>query len=93
MFVESEIISLVHNGVQTADIVAGVIRGLAGRLYSQLLDIGVETEVAVSGGMANSRALINALEKKIGIGIQAPADPAVVGALGAAIIGMEMGGA
>lgn len=90
VFVESEIISLVHNGVKTEDIVSGVIRGLAGRLYSQLLDIGIEKDVALVGGMANSRALISALGNKISINILVPENPDVVGALGAAIIGREL---
>ncbi len=89
VFAESEIISLVHAGVKIEDIIRGVFRGLAGRVYSQLLDVGVEKDVAVVGGVAKSKSMVAALEEKVGLKILVPENPEIVGALGAALIAQE----
>ena len=89
VFAESEIISLVHSGVKPEDIVRGVFRGLAGRAYSQILELGKDKDIALVGGVANSKAMISALEEKLGISILVPENPGIIAALGAAIIGRE----
>ncbi len=89
VFAESEIISLVHAGAKPEDIVKGVFRGLAGRIYSQLLEVGIEKHVAVVGGVAKSKAMVSALEEKVGFKILVPENPEIVGALGAALIAQE----
>jgi len=93
VFAESEIISLVHGGVKPEDIVRGVFRGLAGRAYSQFLELGIEKDIALVGGMANSKGIITSLEEKLGFNILVPEKPEIVTALGAAIIAQEAGGA
>ncbi|MBN1367241.1 MAG: hypothetical protein JW967_04900, partial [Dehalococcoidales bacterium] len=52
VFAESEIISLVHGNTHREDIVRAVFRGLADKLYSQLLELGLENDLAVVGGIA-----------------------------------------
>jgi (R)-2-hydroxyacyl-CoA dehydratese activating ATPase len=89
VFAESEIISLVHEGVKPEDIIKGVFRGLAERIYSQLLELGVESDFAVVGGVARSKAMIVALEELVGIKATVPENPEIVSALGAAIIAQE----
>ncbi|MFC1899973.1 acyl-CoA dehydratase activase [Chloroflexota bacterium] len=89
VFAESEIISLVHSGVKTEDIVRGVFRGLAGRAYSQFLELGIEKDITLVGGVANSKAMITALEEKLGFDILVPENPGIIAALGAAIIAQE----
>jgi predicted CoA-substrate-specific enzyme activase len=90
VFAESEIISLVHSGVKPEDIVRGVFRGLAGRAYSQILELGIDKDIALVGGVANSRAMIAALEEKMGFNILVPENPGIVAALGAALIAREV---
>ncbi len=89
VFAESEIISLVHGGVKPEDILRGVFRGLAGRIYSQLLELGIEKDIAVVGGVAKSQAMVAALEELVGFNILVPKNPEIVGALGAALIAQE----
>lgn len=89
VFAETEIISLVHSNHKPEDIVRAVFRGLAGRLYSQLLEIGLEGDLTVVGGIAKSKAMIAALEEKVGSKIQVPENPEIISALGAAIIAHE----
>jgi (R)-2-hydroxyacyl-CoA dehydratese activating ATPase len=89
VFAESEIISLVHEGVKPEDITRGVFKGLAERIYSQLLELGVESDFSVVGGVARSKAMIHALKELVGINVLVPENPEIVGALGAAIIAHE----
>jgi len=89
VFAESEIISLIHNGARPEDILKGVFRGMAERIYPQLLEIGIEKEVALTGGFARNKAIVAALEVMAGFPLLVPENPAFVGALGAAIIGRK----
>jgi predicted CoA-substrate-specific enzyme activase len=92
VFGESEIISLLHNGAKAEDVVKGFIKGLAARVYSQIIEVGLESDVTVTGGVSASKAMIHALQQVIGIHITIPDHPEVVDALGAAIIGREKRG-
>jgi (R)-2-hydroxyacyl-CoA dehydratese activating ATPase len=87
VFAESEIISLIHNGAREEDILKGVFRGLAERLYPQLLEIGIEKDIAITGGFAGNKAIIAALEVTLGFPLLVPDNPIITGALGAALIG------
>ena len=89
VFAESEIISLVHDGQKPADIMRGVFKGMAGRIYPHLLELGIEEDITVVGGVAHSRAMISALEEMAGYTIHVPEQPDIVGALGAAMMGQE----
>ena len=90
VFAESEVISLVNNGVDPADIAAGLHVSIASRLSSQARHVGIIEDVAVSGGCAKNKALVESLQKKLGITIKIlPEDPQVAGALGAALIAQE----
>jgi predicted CoA-substrate-specific enzyme activase len=89
VFAESEIISLIHNGVRVEDILGGVFRGLAERIYPQILEIGIEKEIAVAGGFARNKAIIAALEVMVGFPLLVPENPVIIGALGAALIGQK----
>ena len=91
IFAESEIISLVHSGKKLEDILKGVYRSLALRLYSFLLRLGIEREVALAGDMAMDIGLRQAIEEQLGHGIFIAEKPQFVGALGAAIIAKQKG--
>lgn len=91
VFAESEIISLLHGGEKAEDIVRGVIVGLAGRMKSQMKRIGMEQDVAVVGGIAQSAAMMDALENVLEVKVFRPEDVETVGALGAALFAREEG--
>ncbi|MFC1534851.1 acyl-CoA dehydratase activase [Thermodesulfobacteriota bacterium] len=91
IFAESEIISLVHDGAKPEDIIRGVFRGISGRIYPHLLELGIEKDVSVVGGVAKSKVMIAALEEIVGSEILVPENPEIVGALGAALIAREKG--
>lgn len=86
VFAESEIISLVHSEKKIEDLLRGVYRGLALRLYPQLLQVGLEKDVALVGGMAQDIGLRTAIEELLGYKIVLFEDPITIVALGAAVI-------
>lgn len=87
VFVESEIISLIHQGHSREDILKGAFDGLARRIFPQLLKVGLEKNVAMIGGMACNTGVVLALEQQLGFKFLSIKYPAVTEALGAAIIG------
>ena len=91
VFAESEIISLIHNGAKPEDILRGIFQGISGRIYPQLLEVGVNKDIVAVGGISRIQALIAALEEMAGCHIQVLDNPDITGALGAAIIGQKQG--
>ena len=89
VFVESEIISLLHMGKKIEDVLNGLFRGVAERIYSQLLQVGIEKDVVIVGAAARNIALITAVQELAGYEIIVPDNPEIVGALGAALIARE----
>lgn len=87
VFAESEVITLLNEGVDIEDIAAGINEAIAARLASLVRKVGVEEEVSVSGGCAKNQGLILALERKLAVKLKPLGmDPQLIGALGAAII-------
>lgn len=91
VFAESEIISLIHNGARPEDILRGIFQGISGRIYPQLLEVGINKDIVAVGGISRIQALITALEEMAGCRIQVLDNPDITGALGAAIIGQKQG--
>jgi predicted CoA-substrate-specific enzyme activase len=90
VFAESEVITLVNEGVDPADIAAGLHNSVAGRLNSMVRKVGLVEDVALTGGCAKNEGLAKALEEKLGVEVKRlPQDPQVAGALGAALIAIE----
>jgi len=52
--------------------------------------IGVKKPVALTGGVAKNRCIVNVLTKKLGEDIYRPDEPQIVGALGAAIYAAKL---
>lgn len=86
VFAESEIITLIHTKKRVEDIARAMLVGLAERVYSLLLQVGVEQEIAAVGGVARNQGFIRELQNQLGSGVLVPEDPDIVGALGAALL-------
>ena len=91
VFAESEVISHVHRIPPTPkeDIVAGIYYSVVSRVISLCKRIGIEKDVAVTGGVARNVGLVTILEKEIGFTVLRPEVPQVIAALGAAIVARE----
>jgi len=91
VFAESEVISHVHRDPPTPreDIVAGIYSSLVSRVMALAKRVGIEKDVAVSGGVGLNIGLVAMLEKELGFKVLVPEQPQLVAALGAAVIAGE----
>ena len=90
VFAEQEALLRLSEGVPVEDILAGIHRAHASRIYAMVSKIGIEPEVAITGGGAKNIGLVRALEEKIGFPAKVPSEPLITGALGAALIAGEL---
>jgi predicted CoA-substrate-specific enzyme activase len=91
VFAESEVISHIHRDPPTpkADVIAGIFASTISRIMVICKRIGIQKEVAVSGGVALNEGIIRQLEDELGFGVSVPEEPRIVAALGAAILAQE----
>lgn len=89
VFAEHEVTSRLAEGVGIPEIVAGLHAAIAGRVVNLVRTLGIEKDVAVTGGGAKNIGLIRAVEDRIGFPVLVPEEPLLTGALGAALLGMD----
>jgi len=90
VFAESEVVTLVNEGVDLRNIIAGVNLSVAKRLKAMVKRIGVVEDVALTGGCSKNAGLSMAVGKLLGIEIKRLSiDPQLIGALGAALMAAE----
>lgn len=86
VFAESEVISLVTQGVPRNEISLGIHKSIAQRAVNLLKRVSVEREILFAGGVALNRCMIELIEKELGCRITIPEDPQMVGAIGCAFL-------
>lgn len=86
VFAESEIVGEVHRGTSKEDILWAVHESIAAKIASSIKHFGIKQEVIFTGGVALNKGVVIALKNQIGLDIQVPENPDIVGALGAAIL-------
>ena len=89
VFAESEVISLIAQNKEKADIAAGVCRSIAGKSYSLMKRVGLEPEFLMTGGVAKHPGVARAVEEKIGAKLYICPEPEIVGAVGAALYALD----
>ena len=91
VFAESEVISYVHRDPPTpkADIIVGIYASVISRIMALCKRLGIEKEIAVSGGVALNKGLVKVLENELGFQVLIPDKPQFVAAIGAAILAKE----
>lgn len=87
VFAESEIIGLLAQGVSKEAIASGIIDTIAKKLLSLTARVPCVSEITFTGGVANNPEICRILSRGLGVSFNIPAQPQLVGALGAAIIG------
>jgi predicted CoA-substrate-specific enzyme activase len=85
VFAESEVITLINEGVDQADIAAGLVDSIVRRLVAMVHRVGLVPKLVISGGCAKNEGLIRGLEGALGEGILRLPAPQLAGALGAAL--------
>jgi (R)-2-hydroxyacyl-CoA dehydratese activating ATPase len=89
VFAESEVVGLLAQGRRREDLAAGLCQSVARRVVAMVQRLGLEADVAFTGGVALNEGVRLALAETLGVGIVVPADPQLTGALGAALIAAE----
>ena len=91
IFAETEVISLVNEGKETADILNALHHSLAKRVASLARSIEVKENVVMTGGVAKNAGVFNALSEALNIKLKSldGVDPQIMGALGAALFADE----
>lgn len=89
VFAESEVISLIAQNKNKCDIIQGINKGIANKSFALLSRVGKEGAFMMTGGVAKNIGVVKAIEHKIGDKLFIPSEPEIVGALGAALLGLE----
>ncbi|HIR27971.1 MAG TPA: 2-hydroxyacyl-CoA dehydratase [Candidatus Choladousia intestinigallinarum] len=89
VFAESEVISLIANNKEKADIADGVCHAIANKAFGLLRRVGMEPEFMMTGGVAKNPGVVHAVEEKIGAKLYICPEPEIVGATGAALYALE----
>lgn len=89
VFAESEVVTLIAEGMELPDIVAGIHKSIAGRLISMVKAINPRKDFMLTGGVAKNAGVVKFLEDELGKIEKIPVDPQIVGAIGAALIAKE----
>jgi len=86
VFAESEIISLLHNGVSKSCIAKGLFKSIAERSIQLLSIINPGGNLTLTGGVPKNRALVEEIRLSFKGNLNIPSDPQSAGALGAALL-------
>ena len=89
VFAESEVISLLSQGVALNNIVAGVHNSIASKACSLVYRVGLQEKVVMCGGVAQDMGVVDAIEKGLGCKVAVAPNPQITGALGAALLAYE----
>jgi len=86
VFAESEVVALVASGVAKQDIIRGLHRSVAERIYAMVARLRAEPPFVMTGGVAKNCGVVAALAERLNSDLLVPDEPQIVGALGAAIL-------
>ncbi|MBI3946648.1 MAG: 3-hydroxyacyl-ACP dehydratase [Armatimonadetes bacterium] len=89
VFAESEVVGLVTRGERREDIARAVHHAVARRSAAMLQRVSTDPPIVFAGGGARSASLVALLKQALGMEVLTPADPDMVGALGAALLARE----
>ena len=89
VFAESEVISLIAQNKETADIAHGLHNAIATRAFTLMKRVGLEPGFMMTGGVAKNPGVVKAVEEKLNDKLFICDEPEIVGATGAALYGLE----
>lgn len=92
VWAQADVIKYINSGVPIEDIGAGINTAMAARVSILVNAVKPEGDIFMTGGVAKNIGVVATLERMIGKRIKKTrkADPQIAGAIGAAILAMEM---
>ncbi len=88
VFAESEVISQLSRGHKLAHVIKGLHRAMVKRIGGMIYAIGIRPPLMLSGGVAKNRMVVQMIEEETGETVLLPEDPQIIGAYGAAVLGL-----
>ncbi len=89
VFAESEVISLIAQNNEKEDIIYGLCNAVARKTISLMGKLGNEGGYMMTGGVARNFGVVRTIENMLGERIIVYDRPEIVGAIGAALLGLE----
>jgi benzoyl-CoA reductase subunit A len=90
VFVKSEAVALMKQGVNKADIMAGLHEAITQRVMTLLKRVGIKDKFVITGGIGKNVGVVTKLGEKLdGIKITVPEEPQIAGALGASLFAFD----
>lgn len=89
VFAESEVVSLVAQNKDVADIVHGLDKSVASKVSSLVKRVGGEPAYMMTGGVAQNEGVVRAIEQAVGADVHVSDQAQLAGALGAALFALE----
>jgi len=89
VFAESEVISLIHQGVPRNTIIAGLHSSIARRTASMISSLHPGPPIAFTGGVSQNEDIVKRLGEEIGYTLIVPQNAIYAGAIGAALLAWE----
>ncbi|RJR25498.1 MAG: 2-hydroxyglutaryl-CoA dehydratase [Desulfobacteraceae bacterium] len=89
VFAESEVVSLVARNFPKEEIVKGLHRSVVNRVWAMTRQMSVKGGVTMTGGVAKNTGVVALMEERLGRKINVPAEPQIIGALGAALMALR----
>jgi len=90
IYAQAEVLQLISQKSRKEDIAAGVNSAMAERTAALARKLVLREKMAVTGGVAKNKGVVQNLERILGIKFTPlPVDPQIIGALGAAYIAQE----
>jgi predicted CoA-substrate-specific enzyme activase len=86
VFAESELVGLIAQGKDRADLASAVCQAVAQRVVRMAERLGFVPPLAVTGGVAQNQGVLHFLEQETGLKISVPPQPLLTGALGACLL-------
>ena len=88
-FAETEVISLLAQGQDKADIAASVHRAVAARTLGLIAQVGRATPAVMTGGVAKNPAAIRSVSETLRYPIEVLDQPQIAGAYGAGLLACD----
>ncbi|HEX6135909.1 MAG TPA: acyl-CoA dehydratase activase [Longimicrobiales bacterium] len=89
VFAESEVLSWLARGRKIEDILLGVHRSIGQRSLGLLRRVGIEEEIAFTGGVTRNEAMVAVLNEMLGTTLRISEESHYMGALGAALFALD----
>lgn len=92
VFAKSEVTSLIREGKDRRDVLAGLHSAISARVFNLLRGVGIEPDLVITGGIGKNAGVVRKIEERVGLKALLPEEPQIVGALGAALLAGDQPG-